>query len=252
MATPTTVGPAEAMVLAAGRSVRLGPLTAGMPKPLLDVGGRPCIEWILLWLKHHGIARVRIKVHYLPDALMARIGDGSLLGLHASYLHGDYQTADWMARDLDSMAETFVLHYGDTLNDSDLGALLTRHRAVGEPHVTLGLARMCGLESRGVAEMQNGLVTWLDEKPAVPRSGMAFAGTAVIDREAIRNPRRCFVRAGDDFARDLVPRIINRRIAVLAHEMIGTVIDIGTPTDLEEARRRWPTPRMLAMTGATA
>ncbi|MBT6889017.1 MAG: NTP transferase domain-containing protein, partial [Gemmatimonadales bacterium] len=48
----------QAVVLVGGKGTRLGGLTSETPKPLLDVGGRPFLEWVLARLERQGIDRV--------------------------------------------------------------------------------------------------------------------------------------------------------------------------------------------------
>ncbi|HMO16493.1 MAG TPA: sugar phosphate nucleotidyltransferase [Oligoflexia bacterium] len=65
----------EAFLLAAGLGTRLRPLTENLPKPLIDVAGKPLIEWNLQLLSMIGISRVVINTHYLHDKLNKYIRD---------------------------------------------------------------------------------------------------------------------------------------------------------------------------------
>lgn len=82
MATITT-----AMVLAAGVGSRLRPLTDTMPKPLINVGGKPIILRTLLMLKDAGIERVVINTHYFAPMLetAVRAGAPSDMIIHFRY-----------------------------------------------------------------------------------------------------------------------------------------------------------------------
>src|SRR5580693_3495607 len=62
---PSSDGAMKALVLSAGYGERLRPLTDQVPKPLLDVGGRPLIHYPLLMLRAAGIRDVAINVHHL-------------------------------------------------------------------------------------------------------------------------------------------------------------------------------------------
>lgn len=61
--------PTRAMILAAGLGTRLRPLTELVPKPLLDVGGKPLIDHAIDRLKAFGIAEVVVNSHYLAGQL---------------------------------------------------------------------------------------------------------------------------------------------------------------------------------------
>jgi len=75
----------SALILAAGRGVRMRPLTDHTPKPLLGVRGRSLIEWHLLALAAAGVRDVVINTAWLEDQFPAALGDGSRYGLRISY-----------------------------------------------------------------------------------------------------------------------------------------------------------------------
>lgn len=71
----------RAMILAAGRGERLRPLTDHVPKPLVDVGGRPLIEHHLERLAAAGFNDVVINHSHLGSMLQEKIGDGDRWGI---------------------------------------------------------------------------------------------------------------------------------------------------------------------------
>jgi NDP-sugar pyrophosphorylase family protein len=75
----------RALVLAAGRGERLKPLTEKIPKPLLEVGGRPLIHYPLLMLRQGGIREIAINVHHRASEIEASLGSGEGLGLKITY-----------------------------------------------------------------------------------------------------------------------------------------------------------------------
>jgi MurNAc alpha-1-phosphate uridylyltransferase len=75
----------KALILAAGRGVRMRPLTDHTPKPLLVVRGKPLIEWHLLALARAGVRDVVINTAWLEDQFPAALGDGARFGLRISY-----------------------------------------------------------------------------------------------------------------------------------------------------------------------
>jgi MurNAc alpha-1-phosphate uridylyltransferase len=75
----------KALILAAGRGVRMRPLTDHTPKPLLQVHGKALIEWHLLALAAAGVHDVVINTAWLEDQFPAALGDGARFGLHIAY-----------------------------------------------------------------------------------------------------------------------------------------------------------------------
>lgn len=71
----------DVLLLAAGFGSRLRPLTEQIPKPMIEVAGRPLIHWNLEMLSRAGVRKVFINLHYLPKVIEDYVGDGSKWGL---------------------------------------------------------------------------------------------------------------------------------------------------------------------------
>ena len=67
----------RAMVLCAGLGTRLGDLTRDTPKPMLQIQGRPLLEYIIVHLGQHGFRDIAVNLHFLPDQIREYFGDGS-------------------------------------------------------------------------------------------------------------------------------------------------------------------------------
>jgi MurNAc alpha-1-phosphate uridylyltransferase len=65
--------PDTAMVLAAGLGIRMRPITATKPKPLIEVAGKPLLDWGLDSLAEVGVAKAVVNVHYLPEQIVAHV-----------------------------------------------------------------------------------------------------------------------------------------------------------------------------------
>ena len=75
----------EVLVLAAGLGTRMRPLTLSKPKPLLEVAGRPLIDYSLALVQRSSAKRVFVNLHHLGDQVRAYVGDGSRWGLEVEY-----------------------------------------------------------------------------------------------------------------------------------------------------------------------
>ena len=75
----------KALILAAGRGVRMRPLTDNTPKPLLKVRGKALIEWHLMALARAGVRDVVINTAWLEEQFPASLGDGARFGLRIAY-----------------------------------------------------------------------------------------------------------------------------------------------------------------------
>lgn len=75
----------KAMILAAGLGKRMRPLTDSLPKPLIEVRGKPLIAWHLERIARVGITEVVINLAYLGHMIRDYVGDGSRWGLSVHY-----------------------------------------------------------------------------------------------------------------------------------------------------------------------
>jgi len=124
----------KALVLAAGKGERLRPLTESIPKPMLELGGRPLIHYALMMLKRAGITQVAINVHHLAGQIESGLRMGRELGLEITYapetvLLGTGGPLLGLRGFFGS--EPFVVANSDTLMDLDLGAMIRFHRERG-------------------------------------------------------------------------------------------------------------------------
>lgn len=128
----------KALVLSAGHGERLRPLTDTIPKPLLEVGGRPLIHYPLLMLRHAGITEVAVNVHHLAGHIERALGTGSALGISITYSPETVLLGTGGAflalRDYFG-GDAFVMLNCDTVMDLDLTRLIDFHRA-HRPHAT--------------------------------------------------------------------------------------------------------------------
>lgn len=78
-----------AVVLAAGNSTRLMPLTKETPKPMLLVNGRPILAFVIDWLRKNKIKKIIITTHYHPEKIINYFGDGSNYEMEIYYSYED-------------------------------------------------------------------------------------------------------------------------------------------------------------------
>jgi NDP-sugar pyrophosphorylase family protein len=74
------------VLLAAGRGTRMRDLTNELPKPMIEVRGKPILHHIIDGLHHAGITEVLIVVGYRADVVRAYFGDGTPWGVSMKYV----------------------------------------------------------------------------------------------------------------------------------------------------------------------
>src|SRR5688572_17734905 len=110
----------KAVLPAAGKGTRMKELTNELPKPMLEVRGKPILLHILEGLRAAGVTDFCIVVGYRADVVRAFFGDGTQFGVRISYMTQVVQDGTGrvveLARDF-AGSDPFVLSYGDILID---------------------------------------------------------------------------------------------------------------------------------------
>jgi len=114
----------KAMILAAGRGERMRPLTDTLPKPLLEVCGKPLIVWHIEKLLACGFKDIVINIAHLGYKIPKFLGDGSKYGVNISYSDeqetGALESAGGIKKALPLLGDdTFLVVNGDIFCDYD-------------------------------------------------------------------------------------------------------------------------------------
>jgi len=229
----------KALLLAAGLGTRLRPLTNFVPKCLIEIAGRPLLDY---WFDRLAEARIRdvlINTHHLAEQVRAYIEQKNNQGVfnitetHEPKLLGSAGTIhanrDFLADDSDG-----VIIYADNLSNVDLASLVRFHRSHNDP-ITMMLFRAPRPEHCGVAELDaTGRVIGFTEKPKKPKSDLANAGVYVVSASAYREIADMNKL---DLAYDVLPAFVGR---MRGWVWDGYHLDIGTPEALTRARADAP------------
>jgi UDP-N-acetylglucosamine diphosphorylase / glucose-1-phosphate thymidylyltransferase / UDP-N-acetylgalactosamine diphosphorylase / glucosamine-1-phosphate N-acetyltransferase / galactosamine-1-phosphate N-acetyltransferase len=112
----------KAVILAAGRGTRMRELTAEVPKPMIEVRGKPVLQHIIEGLPDAGIRECLLVVGYRADAVQNFFGDGSHHHIAIQYATQTVQDGTGRVVELsrDFVADSpFILSYGDILVDPE-------------------------------------------------------------------------------------------------------------------------------------
>jgi dTDP-glucose pyrophosphorylase len=110
----------RAVILAAGRGTRMRELTADLPKPMIQVRGKPVLQYIVEGLRDAGVRKFLIIIGYRADAVQNFFGDGSRYKIDIEYATQVTQDGTGRVVELakNFVAKSpFVLAYGDILVD---------------------------------------------------------------------------------------------------------------------------------------
>lgn len=223
-----------AIVLAGGLGTRLRAVTGDTPKPLMPVGERPFIEYILDMLVEARVPTICLATCYQSEAFQRRFGS-AYRGIPLSYSveREPLGTGGAILNCLKkSQLRTVLVLNGDTLFRIDLGELIRAHISVGSL-VTIALRGIDDASRYGAVTLgPDKRIVAFDEKGS-GRAGLINGGIYVLDRSALERPD---LREKFSLERDVLQQHVGvlRPLGVVND---GYFVDIGIPADFERARR---------------
>jgi NDP-sugar pyrophosphorylase family protein len=131
-----------AFILGAGLGTRLRPLTDQLPKPLLEIGGRPIITYVMDHLLEAGVDRFIVNTHHCSEVYWQKFPDRRWRRVPITFRHEPVllDTAGGLKNieDLLDEDEAILCYNGDVITDLPLQRLLQAHEHK-HPEVTLAL-----------------------------------------------------------------------------------------------------------------
>ena len=187
------------LILCGGKGTRAYPMTAEVPKPLLEVGGRPVLAHVMEIYARQGFTDFVLAAGFRADLIEAFAGTlPPEYSVEVADTGVDTNTGGRVARCAPAMGETYFVTYADGLGDVDLAALLEFH----EGHPGAATVTTVPLPSQyGTLESEaDGRVSRFREKPQLPDHWIN-AGFFVLDQAASA------WLVGEDFERDVLPAL---------------------------------------------
>lgn len=216
--------------MAGGKGTRLGSITHNFPKPMLQVGGRPILERLVVLLASYGVQRVYLSINYLGHVIEDFFQDGHRYGLEIKYLRETENMGSGGALSLlpESPKAPLIVMNGDLVTDINLGDLLAFH-VNGNYKATIGVWRYGHEVPYGCVEVAGDSVSAIHEKPVIEKD--INAGIYVIAPEMVKRvPNKFFPMT------DLFVNAIKDNEKIGAYNIKEGWLDIGLPSHLEKAR----------------
>ncbi|MCB9759825.1 MAG: NTP transferase domain-containing protein [Alphaproteobacteria bacterium] len=251
----------QVVILCGGFGTRMGSATETLPKPMVEVGGRPLLWHIMKGYSAWGCRRFVLCLGYKGDVIRAWVmggrhisGDVTVGPRGARAQPSADEAADWqitlaetgvntttggrlmaIRRHLEPGAPVFMT-YGDGVADVDLGALFAHHRALGRHATVTAMRPRSRFGTLDIAE--GGAVTRFREKPLLDQR--VSGGFFVLESQAFDA-----LRADEPFEDGALGRLADDgQLAAFVHDGFWGSVD--TPRDLaglnalwNQGERRW-------------
>ena len=231
----------KVVILAAGKGVRLRPITETRPKPLIPVLCKPLLLWHLDYLLTNSslFDEIIIVVNYLKEKIIDAVRKHPLHELIRFIEQGEeLGTGDAVykaIKDLDDNEEVLVIYSDLFIADKELYGKILRT----EGNVVVGVVHENPSEY-GVLIEENGLLKSIIEKPAMPPSNLVNAGIykfRVGDLRPYLENLKPSVRGELEFTDALTNAVLNNTIIRILKLDGSKWIDIGLPWNILDANK---------------
>lgn len=220
----------KAVIMAGGKGTRIASVASDIPKPMIEIHGKPILAYEIECLKKQGLTDIVLIIGYLGEVIKAYFEDGSKFGVHISYIYEEVPLGTagglWFLKD--KIEEDFLLLNGDIVFDVDFNRFLAYHKQKGCMATILTHPNSHPYDSGIIMTDEKQIVTeWLhkEDKRTIYKNRVN-AGLHILSPEI-------FKLFGDvpekkDLDRDILKSlIVDRKLA--AYDSPEYVKDMGTP-----------------------
>lgn len=240
------------IIMAGGQGSRLMPLTESRPKPMVEVLGRPVIDYVKEAMVQAGIDEIIVTTGYRGEQLGEHIAswpaNSDVVGLKARVNQESTPmgTAGSVGLLRSSIRSTCVVGSGDAVASFDIKALLDAHRKNGAK-VTMALWEVedptefgivgLSLDPKGEVDgdLRSGFIRRFLEKPTRQEafSNVINAGLYILEPEVFEH-----IPEGEkfDFSKQLFPHLLELGWPMYAQAIDGVWFDVGQPSELLRAQ----------------
>lgn len=228
----------KGLILSGGKGERLRPFTYSGAKQLVPIANKPVLFYAIEDLVGCGITDIGIVVGDTRAHVEEAVDDGNRFGARVTYIqqeaplgiaHAVKIAADFLA------GHPFVLYLGDNLVLGGVAPFVERFRS-DSSNCQILLRRVDTPQSFGVAELVDGRVARVVEKPRQPPSDLAVIGVYIFDQHVFEAVQQLRPSArGELEITDTIQYLIDKGLSVQAQELDRYWMDTGKMGDILEA-----------------
>ena len=246
----------KVIIMAGGKGTRIASVKSDVPKPMIEICGKPILLWQIESLKEQGLTDIILVIGYLGHIIKNYFGDGSKFGVNINYFIEDSPLGTAGALFKMNLEEDFLLLCGDVILDVDYQRFIEFHRANkawaslmahpnGHPYdSSLLVTKILPPQEKGGNPVDtHRVVKWMNkEDERLYYKNRVNAGIEIISPELLKETMKHFVPRHPetpdkiDLDRDVLkPNIDTGRI--FAYDTPEYIKDMGTPDRYYEVEK---------------
>lgn len=230
----------KGLILSGGKGTRLRPLTYTSAKQLVPIANKPVLFYGIEAMAEAGLGQIGIVVGDTQAEIRAAVGDGSRWGVRVTYIAQEAPLGLAHAVKISESfleGEPFVMYLGDNLLNRGITRFVEQF-AREQPAAQILLAHVPDPQMFGVAELKDGRVVRLVEKPKEPVGDLALVGVYMFGHQIFESVNRIRPSARHELEiTDAIQNLIDRGLTVMPHIVDGWWKDTGKLEDMLEANR---------------
>ena len=252
--------------MAGGKGTRIASVKSDVPKPMIEICGKPILEWQIENLKASGLTDIILVIGYLGHVIKDYFGDGSKFGVIINYFVEDTPlgTAGALFK-MPELTEDFLLMCGDVILNVDFNRFIEFHQKNhawaslmahpnGHPYdSSLLVTEILPPQEKGGYPLDtHRVINWMNkEDERLYYRNRVNAGIEIISPQLLREAMKHFVPCHPetpekiDLDRDVLkPRISSGRI--FAYDTPEYIKDMGTPDRYYEVEKDMRSGKVMA------
>lgn len=221
-----------AMILCAGYGTRLEKYTKRTPKPMLQISGKPLLEYTIEHLARYDIRNIIINLNYLADQITSYFEDGNKWGVKITYSYersllgtaGAVKNVEYYLKDIND----FLVIYGDVICDENYENFINFHRSKKGAVASIIVHKRMGSNSIVEIDSENRIIKFI-ERPDKDMDGMKHnwvnSGIYSFNKSILEYiPSGVFC----DFPRDIFPELVSEG-HLYGYELKGYRCSVDSP-----------------------
>jgi len=217
----------KAIILSAGKGTRIRELAPDKPKVLMEILGKPMIEWNIELLRKYEVKDIAINTHYLADKIKDYLGNGEKFGVKLRYSYEPelLGTSGALNNFRDFFNEGFFVIYGDVISRLNLEKLVRFHNEKGGC-ATLVVHKTDHPEDSDIVEMgEDERIRGFVHKPGNRNYGDLGNAALYVAEPQILD----YIPKGEsDFTKDIFRKMIEEGEKIYGYETEEFIKDAGT------------------------
>jgi|SRR3989344_5426564 len=223
----------KAIILSAGKGTRIRELAPEKPKVLMEILGKPMIEWNIELLRKYDIKDIAINTHYLADKIKDYLGNGERFGVKIRYSYEPelLGTSGALNNFRDFFDEKFFVVYGDVISQINLEKLVKFHNGKNAS-ATLVVFKTNHPEDSDIVEIgEDERVIGFVHKPGNRNYGDLGNAALYVAEPKILD----YISEGEsDFVKDTFRKMIVEGEKIYGYKTEEFIEDAGTPKRIKK------------------